>query len=78
MLLEFDYVNWRGDDHHYVIEPEGLTWEEYPGDVSPEGWFVHGMVVTRDGDPRKDMGPARRRSFRLVKMKNLMEVERSG
>lgn len=71
--VEFDYVNWRGQDHHYVIVTESFVFGMYGEGVIPE-WHLNGNVVTRDGDIRPEMGPTRRRSFLLHKMRNLRSV----
>lgn len=65
--VEFDYTNHRGEPHHYVVAPECTQW-------TSGGWFLDGQVVTRDGDPRKDMGPTRRRSFEVDGITNLRPV----
>lgn len=75
MLLKFRYVNWRGDDHEYVIEPK---LDDRAAISYRDGhWCLSGMVVTRDGDPRPGMGPTRRRTFEIAKMRDIEEVERS-
>lgn len=70
LRVTFDYVNWRGDSHTYVIDPEGFEFAAYNG-ANTDRWYLHGQVVTRDGDPREDMGPTRRRSFEIDGIKNL-------
>jgi hypothetical protein len=75
MLLKFRYTNWRGEDHEYVIEPR---LGDRAAITHREGhWCLSGMVVTRDGDPRPDMDPTRRRTFVLVGIRDLEEVPRS-
>ncbi len=72
----FRYTNWRGTEHEYVIDVEGVeaprdfgtyTGEKATGD---RVWVVHGDVVTRDGDPRKSV-VTRRRTFKLDELRNL-------
>lgn len=74
MFLKFKYTNWRGDEHIYVIL---VTDAETSPDLADPGRspipFLNGNVITRDDDPRNDMDH-RRRSFRIVKMRELEEV----
>jgi hypothetical protein len=84
-LLKFDYKNWKGEEHTYVIALDmrdafrmqfmkpGVLGREVSAEEMT--WHVSGNVVTRDGDPRTEMGPTRRRSFILTKMRNIEEVE---
>lgn len=68
--LKFTYVNWREEEHVYVVIPEKLELGPYHPhgiDSRPEAtyvWALHGNVVTRDGDTRPTMG-TRRRTFIL-------------
>ena len=91
MLLRFKYVNWRDEDHEYVIEIPSpsdqvaqprVQWGLHPRageQVTHDAyWMVSGQVVTRDGDPRPDMGPTRRRSFELVRMRDIEEIPSSA
>lgn len=82
--LRFEYTNWRGDDHVYVIEPDGKV-EFYEGQGMGEdhvpigpGWTLSGYVVSRDDDPRPEMGNNRRRSFLIADMRAVVEVEVSA
>lgn len=78
-LLKFRYTNWRGDEHTYVIDVEQLKvglYRRSSTEVGPS-WLLHGYVVTRDGDPRPDMGSNRRRTFLLSGIKDIEEVARS-
>ncbi len=81
VLLSFTYTNWRGQEHRYVIEPEGkIEFGPYdqggmhPGQ-EPSAWVMHGKVVTRDGDPRPEMG-TRRRTFLMAEMRDIEGVAR--
>jgi hypothetical protein len=65
--LKFRYVNWRGDEHVYIIEPEEKL------SVTRGKLMLSGQVVTRDGDERKDMGN-RRRSFELTGLRDVEEM----
>jgi hypothetical protein len=78
-LLRFDYVNWHGRLHTYLIEPESIEFgEDHPEELHRGKWLLHGMVVTRDGDPRtKEMGDNRRRSFIFERLRGISQVERS-
>lgn len=68
--LKFQYLNWRGNEHKYVVDVEELTWG------APENrWYLSGQVVTRDGDSREEMGPNRRRSFHVEKVLHPEVVE---
>lgn len=83
-LLRFRYKNWKGQEYEYVIAPDrnpgtrlqylspGVPDRDY--DALPT-WHLSGSIVTRDGDPRVEMGPTRRRSFILTRMQNIEEVE---
>lgn len=74
--LKFKYRNWKGDEHVYVIEPTGAecaTLER--AEVRERVPVLHGNVVTRDGDPRPEMGPIRCRTFRLAELREVEEVE---
>jgi len=78
MGLKFKYTNWRGNDHEYVISPERGGLEQYTATMTGRdgaAWMVSGDVVTRDGDVREGMGDNRRRSFELIKMRDIEEVE---
>lgn len=84
-LLRFRYRNWRGFDHLYVIDPDRIECGPYDASgkhderVGDElAWVLHGWVVTRDGDPRPEMGPTRRRTFLLGQVRELVEVRRSA
>src|SRR3954447_13974728 len=75
--LKFKYTNWRGDDHEYILEPEpeSLAAHDYPlEDGNYEfHWNLSGEVITRDGDPRDEMGDTRRRSFVIASMREIEE-----
>lgn len=84
LKLKFDYTNWRGEDHTYVVVVEKVE----HGPFQPEGidnrpdaekrWALHGNVVTRDGSPRqsaeaKERGEAAsdvRRTFILADIRS--------
>lgn len=83
-FIEFDYVNWRGEDHHYLVEVEGVECGPYdaggthaahsPDDVH---WVMNGIVVTRDGEVRETQDNGRR-TFLLGKIRNIGEVTRTA
>jgi len=78
--LKFRYVNWRGDDHEYVIEVEAVAFGKYDSagagpTVHTGNWVIHGAVLTRDGDTRPDLGNNRRRTFLISKIRNPEEVK---
>lgn len=81
--LQFKYVNWRDHLHEYVIQPESVTWSTVGNPVEGargerDAWMLHGWVITRDGDPRPEMDPSRRRSFELAKLQEVAEVDDRG
>lgn len=76
MNLSFDYVNWRGRNHRYVIEPERIEFAFVPFSTNIETWVLHGMVVTRDDDPRPGMSN-RRRTFLMSGLRNIRTEPRS-
>lgn len=67
MNIKFEYVNWKGNLHTYVIEPKDLTLDEETG-----LWMLNGTLVKRDLDPRPRIQD-RSRSFVLTQIKNLSE-----
>jgi hypothetical protein len=66
--LAFDYTNWRGVRYRYVVDfRAGVA----PGPTRHEGDpALAGSLITRDGDPRHDMG-SRRRTFLIDGMENV-------
>jgi hypothetical protein len=77
--LGFKYENWRGENHVYEIMPEAVECGPWDSSGQHEGrpyeWVMHGYVVTRDGDNRRDMGANRRRTFLMRKMTELRTVD---
>lgn len=80
--VKFNYTNWRGDEHEYEIIVEAVEFGPYDKggfddsrDRDDWMWVMHGHVVTRDGDERKDMGPTRRRTFIMSGMKLVEEIK---
>lgn len=76
MLLRFDYKNWKGEDHRYVIQLDERRGHAISFDTSRHmehdpGWYIHGYCVERDGKVREGLP---RRSFRLTDMRNIEEV----
>lgn len=83
--LKFQYVNWRGDEHEYVIRPQNIVFARYPAtdegeEEEQEHWVLNGWIVTRDGDPRSELEleGERRRSFILTEIRGLVEVQASS
>lgn len=76
-VVRFQYLNWRGIDHEYLIVVEGFEivrkHPHYPDAASeaPPRVVMHGHVVMRDGDPRRNMGHTRRRTFVVTGLRNL-------
>lgn len=71
--LKFKYTNWRGDDHEYVIAPEGVSYG-----TPDQRWYLNGELILRDGDPREDMGPTRRRSFVIEDIRDPEKIPTQG
>lgn len=71
-VLRFRYTNWRGAAHTYAIVPEGTSYEKL-ATTGDSRWMLHGHVITRDGDPRQEMGSNRRRSFAIAGMTEISE-----
>lgn len=75
-LLKFRYVNWKGNEHEYVIKPEILSLQFTRLQSDEEIWTISGTVVTRDGDPRTiDMMGNRRRTFNITGLKDVVETD---
>lgn len=75
VYLKFQYRNWRGEEHTYVIEPTGADVSPPSFDHEPNRVMLHGNLISRDGDERCDLGISRQRSFVLVNMRLMEEVE---
>jgi hypothetical protein len=75
-LVKFLYRNWKGELHWYVIQPESIEFAVFgdPNSGQDPEWIFHGQVLTRDNDPRTDMG-TRRRSFKLGVIERLEVLE---
>lgn len=77
--VRFRYVNWHGNEHVYEIVVEGVEFGAYdekgnsPRDRAEWRWVLHGRVIMRDDSSRPEMGPTRRRTFILDKIKDLEE-----
>lgn len=73
-ILAFNYTNWQGDDHYYVVEPVsiGVGVSESADDVGK--LVLHARVITRDGDIREELGNYRRRTFAVEKIRDLRGV----
>jgi hypothetical protein len=76
ILLKFKYVNWRGEDHEYLLKPEPESLTVHANKQSH--WTISGRVIERDGKPHPHSdGIVRvRRTFELHKIRNLQEIER--
>src|SRR6188768_2909068 len=77
-LVEFEYVNWRGNQYTYVVDVEAISIAGqdpggYSSDPADQQFILHGDVVTRDGDTRPEMG-TRRRSFMIQKIVGAVRV----
>ncbi len=78
--LEFEYVNHRKMRYTYKVLPLSIEYGYYHpdgGGIVPVHmrddyvpmWVLNADVITRDGDPRDDMG-TRRRTFIFDKIRN--------
>lgn len=76
-LLRFDYVNHRGEEHNYIIEPVAMIYDSYvpvfedgtEHNHAEQSWMLMGDVIDRDGVERPG-----RRTFRMVLIRNLVEA----
>lgn len=71
----FTYVNWRGEEHGYVITVESFQFGPFDEDGTHENvapwnktWVLNGHLITRDGEEHH-VGD--RRTFMLNKIRNL-------
>ena len=67
-LMRFEYTNWRGEDHEYVVRPESLDCVNYMHGKDKElmVWVMHAWVITRDKESRPG-----RRTFILNGLRNV-------
>lgn len=74
--VEFTYCNWKGRNGHYVVqlEPGSLKFEPIAHLDGEEHWTISGDIITRDGDPRPEMGPTRRRTFIIDRISSTIKV----
>lgn len=71
--LLFHYINWKGEDHTYLVNPVTVKYSRQlvtPGGDEEFHWYLNCNVIERDGEKRP--GP---RSFILVKMRDVQEVK---
>jgi hypothetical protein len=74
--IKFKYTNWRDERHEYVVQVESIHFDPGSGGwygPGSGGWYLNGETITRDGDPREDMG-VRRRSFYLNDLEAVEKV----
>lgn len=71
-FLQFEYTNWRGEEHLYVIDPEERLQFFAPIDATVETWFLSGTVQMMDGHDREGHP---RRSFELAKIRYLRHIQ---
>jgi hypothetical protein len=78
--VRFAYLNWQRRRHEYIIKVESVEWTDRYQVLAGTGtggefkWVLHGTVVTRDGDPRRELDghPGnRRRTFLLDTIEHL-------
>lgn len=72
IALMFEYQNWRGDTHTYLVTPERFEEADYDALSGERHWVLHANVIERDNAPRPG-----RRTFQLTGVRNLREVEES-
>lgn len=77
--IEFRYLNWRGDEHTYVLRIESIEFGYYGGHSEPgneEEWLMSGLNISRDGESRKNSPTAGwpRRTFRMSEMREVKKV----
>jgi hypothetical protein len=72
-LLKFKYINHRGEDHEYILEPTDFLFIGIFSSKNPEreGWSIIGKVIKRDDQYRGVI-----RSFAITKMRDIEELER--
>lgn len=80
--LIFGYTNWKGKEYTYKIECESIEYGPYFNSgiarTGEKTWVLNGYLLTRNGDPRDELGPNlgnRRRTFLMHKMDNISEVK---
>jgi hypothetical protein len=86
--LEFNYTNWRLEDHHYVILFEKIEWTDKGMDRADAQatplprWVMHGRVLLRDGMEHLERYPPEgrrlvpcRRSFVMDGMRDVAVVK---
>lgn len=71
--LRFNYTNWRGEDHEYLVEPETIQFmtsvpAREDADDEPH-WVLNAGVIARDGKSREG-----RRSFILAHLREVQEI----
>lgn len=71
MRIQFDYVNWKGEDHNYVVNVAGFE-IQLAGYSGEDGARIsmHAYPIMRDGLPRDSA----RRTFMAEKIRNLAIV----
>lgn len=68
--VQFDYENWRGERHTYIVAVEGFEWGEFASSgKSGTHMVMHGYVAYRDGKARPGVHP--RRTFVVEKLENM-------
>lgn len=63
--LRFRYVNWKNDEHEYLVTPEDIVFGDYPPGEHEFHWFMNALVHEKDGSRRSK---PLRRSFLLSKL----------
>lgn len=64
LLLKFRYINWEGDEHEYIVDPQEIL-------SAGQQFVIHATCLYRDGQKRDG---ELHRTFYLLGMKNLEEV----
>lgn len=70
-LLQFVYVNHRGETHTYLVRPVNVEFgkcEVLSTSPDRETWMLRAMVITRDGEFRSG-----ERSFVITDLRDIQE-----
>lgn len=75
-VVQFDYTNWRGDEHTYRVAIESISYGPHSADDLEESvWQLHGYVTQRDGVSRLKQDANSRRSFKLFGIRDMKVVQ---
>jgi hypothetical protein len=74
-VVQFDYTNWRGDDHTYRVVIESISYGLHGAKPGESVWQLHGYVTQRDGVSRLRQDANSRRSFELFGIRDMEVVQ---